>query len=75
MFLKLASADPLMGPGVPEFTSQNEGPQRALRDPCKESKNGQDLEPFPLPPPFRNHATLEGLEEGDRPKPSSPQSL
>lgn len=42
---KLASADPFRGPGVPEFTSKKEGLQRALPDPCKESKHGQDLEP------------------------------
>lgn len=45
---KLASADPLMGPGVPEFTSENEGLERALPGPCKESKHGQDLEPSSL---------------------------
>lgn len=43
--LKLASADPFMGLGVPEFTDKSEGLQRALLDPCKESECGQDLEP------------------------------
>lgn len=61
--LKLASADPFMGPGIPEFTPKDEGLQRALPDPCKESKHVQDL--GPLSRPFQKHATIEGLEGGD----------
>lgn len=54
--LKLASADPFMGPGIPEFTPKDEGLQRALPDPCKDSKHVQDLgAPFPSFSEARHH--------------------
>lgn len=53
---KLTSADPFRGLGVPEFMSKKEGLQRALPDPCKETRSGAFFHPFQKP------ATIEGLE-------------